>query len=213
MFPTDYVQLFLDASLRWTTLLKQHLSAIVTHWLHYCLERAWLFKCRHFTGHLKKKLGPSRTLLLRSYFFTLGFPVLRHIAVMASKTEMEKRNLTQTHCHCFGVFLYDTKFSTSAAVKSFWMRDSCLWLLCLDREDCTEGKESFAAGQVKSSLLGSARLSLSLSPPMAPFSSLFHLHSQLSPEGGTRVGVSLRVELQQNANKHKSQESSRHHIV
>lgn len=73
--------------------------------------------------------------------------VLRHSPVMDSKTESEKKTLTERDCHCFGQFLYDTKFWTSAAVKSLWTRDSCLWLE-LGHGGLYGGKESFP-GQVK----------------------------------------------------------------
>lgn len=68
--------------------------------------------------------------LCPSYFFfsCLGIPS----AVLQDATEIvrgnQKRKLTERDCLCFGDFIYDTKFWTSPAVKSFWMSDSCIWL-------------------------------------------------------------------------------------
>lgn len=125
--------------------------------------------------------------------------VLRHSTVMDSKTQMEKRTLTERDCLVLESFCM-TQSSGRVQLLNPSERATAASGSGSDIEACTEERK---ASRAKSSLL---MLSLHAPPP-------FHLRTQLPPGGETRVGVSLQVQLVQNTNKCGRQEHSNGHVL
>lgn len=131
-------------------------------------------------------------LLFFFFFASPGFPaaVLRHSTVMDSKTEMEKEIVPRGIAIVLESLCMTQSSGASGCEIPLHERQ-----LPLALQLGQGGKESFPSQVEPARAFGPA-----LSPPFPP------PHTTIS-RGRARVGVSLSVELQQNANKRERQES------
>lgn len=188
------MKLLLKVSAVWTVVLKS-LSDIVTHWLHFCLRTdffGFLYPGTPQAASTKTWTHMSQLLSFFFFFSAAGFPaaVLQHSSVMDSKTKMEKEILRGRIAMVFE-FLYDTKFWSSAAVKSLWTRDSC-----------SPGLGGLYGGEERFSQPTRACAGVFACLFLPPFPPSY----TIIPRGRTRVGVSLQTNA-------PSQESSSHHVL